>query len=67
MKRDDVVTIVRDIALSTNQPEKLIAQMYADALAEFRQGARITDYVPLFAARRVRESLKNPSAMTAGR
>ena len=67
MKRDDVATIVRDIALSTNQPEKLVAQMYAVALSEFRQGARITDYVPLFAARRVRESLKNPSAMTAGR
>ena len=67
MKRDDVVTIVRDIALSTNQPEKLVAQMYTEALAEVSSGARIADYVPLFAARRVRESLKNSSAMTSWR
>jgi hypothetical protein len=58
MKRDDAATIVRDIALSTNRPERLVAQLYAEALAEFRQGARIADYVPLFAARRVRESLR---------
>jgi hypothetical protein len=61
MKKDDTATIVHEIALATNQPEKLVAHMYAVALTEYRQGARIVDYVSLFAARRVRECLKNQS------
>jgi hypothetical protein len=57
-KLDDTTTIVQELATSTNQPEQLVSRMYAEALADFRQDARIMDYVPLMAARRVRESLK---------
>ncbi|MFP6562080.1 DUF3562 domain-containing protein [Paraburkholderia sp. B3] len=60
-RNDDARTIVQELASSTNQPEQLVSRMYAEALADFRHDARIMDYVPLLAARRVRENLKNAS------
>jgi hypothetical protein len=59
MKKDDVTTIVQEIARSTKKPEQMVAALYAEALIEYKQGARIVDYVPLLAARRVRENLKS--------
>jgi hypothetical protein len=59
---EDTRTIVQELASSTNQPEELVSQMYAEALADFRHDARIMDYVPVFAARRVREHLKRASS-----
>jgi len=61
---DDTKTIVQELAASTHQPEQLVSQMYAEALADFRHDARIMDYVPLMAARRVRENLKNASSQS---
>jgi hypothetical protein len=59
MKKDDMTTIVQEIARSTKKPEQMVAALYAEALIEYKQGARIVDYVPLLAARRVRENLKS--------
>lgn len=58
LKKDDTAKVVHEIANSTKHPEQLVAPMYAEALTECKQDARIVDYVSLFAARRVRESLK---------
>jgi hypothetical protein len=58
-RNDDTRTIVQELATATNQPEQLVSRLYAEALADFRHGANIMDYVPLLAARRVRETLKN--------
>jgi hypothetical protein len=35
--------------------------MYADTLADYRHDARVFDYVPLFAARKVRNKLRDAS------
>ncbi|MGF6267133.1 hypothetical protein OKW49_008127 [Paraburkholderia youngii] len=50
--------VVNEIARATNSNEDMVAQMYAQALERYRQNARVNDYVPLFAARRVREKLQ---------
>ncbi|WP_092001679.1 DUF3562 domain-containing protein [Paraburkholderia lycopersici] len=64
-RNDDTMTIVRELASSTNQPEQLVSRMYAEALADFRHDAIILDYVPLLAARRVRENLKSASSKSS--
>jgi hypothetical protein len=35
--------------------------MYADTLADYRHDARVFDYVPLFAAKKVRDQLRHGS------
>ncbi len=60
--KDDTRQIVQELASSTNQPEQLVSQMYADALEEFRRIAQIMDFIPLLAARRVRENLRNAAS-----
>jgi thymidylate kinase len=59
MKTDDSQKIVHEIAESTDSPEEVVSQMYSDAVQAYQQDARILDYVPLFAARRVRETLRS--------
>lgn len=54
----DLSQIVHSIAEETNTPEETVAQIYADALNEYRAQARIQDYLPLFAARKVRAALR---------
>ena len=54
----DTSEIVRAIATETNTPTEVVSKLYAEILAEFAKGARIQDYVPLFASRRLRETLK---------
>lgn len=50
--------IVRSIAEETGTPAETVSRMYADTLAEFRNEARVFDYVPLFAAKKVRNELR---------
>jgi hypothetical protein len=59
MKTEDSQKIVHEIAESTDSPEEVVSQMYSDAVQAYQQDARILDYVPLFAARRVRETLRS--------
>ncbi|PXW17639.1 DUF3562 domain-containing protein [Paraburkholderia caballeronis] len=62
MPKQDVQQIVHAIAEETNTPEETVAQFYAEAVDGYRAGARILDYVPLFAARKVREALRHHDA-----
>lgn len=52
-----VLEVVREIARATNQPEGLVLAAYNEATLILKCDARIMDYVPLFAARRVRETM----------
>lgn len=58
MQTNSSETIVHEIAESTDNDEELVSKMYADALEEYGRDARVFDYVPLFAAKRVRQNLK---------
>ncbi|MCG5076183.1 DUF3562 domain-containing protein [Paraburkholderia tagetis] len=62
MPKVDAETIVHSIAAETNTPEETVARIYADALDTYRADARVLDYVPLFAARKVRATLRQNSA-----
>ncbi|MBB5418881.1 DUF3562 domain-containing protein [Paraburkholderia atlantica] len=54
----NVDEVVRSIAEETDTPPETVSRMYADTLAEFRNEARVFDYVPLFAAKKVRNELR---------
>ena len=60
MKKEAVVALelVREIARATNQPEALVLAAYDEVTLTLKRDARIMDFVPLFAARRVRETMK---------
>jgi hypothetical protein len=58
MRHADVAQIVHIIALETNTPEETVARLYADTLDSYRADARIHDYLPLFAERKVRATLR---------
>ncbi|MCP3724535.1 DUF3562 domain-containing protein [Paraburkholderia sp. CNPSo 3272] len=57
-KTADASEIVHTIAEETNTPEETVARIYADTLNEYRAQARILDYLPLFAARKTRATLR---------
>jgi hypothetical protein len=54
----DVDEVVRSIAEETDTPTETVSRMYADTLATYRHDARVFDYVPLFAAKKVRNELR---------
>jgi len=58
MPKQDVAQIVHTIAEETNTPEETVARIYANAINDYRAEARILDYVPLFAAKKVRATLR---------
>jgi hypothetical protein len=47
------------IAADTKTPLETVSRMYAETWAEYSEGARITDYLPVLVAKRVRSALKN--------
>jgi hypothetical protein len=51
--------VVRSIAEETDTPAETVSRMYADTLADYRHEARVLDYVPLFAAKKVRNELRH--------
>ncbi|EEA03586.1 conserved hypothetical protein [Burkholderia sp. H160] len=55
----NVDEVVRSIAEETGTPTETVSRMYADTLAQFRTEARVFDYVPLFAAKKVRNELRD--------
>lgn len=57
----NVDELVRSIAEETNTPAEMVSKLYADTLADYRNDARVFDYVPLFAAKKVRDQLRNHS------
>lgn len=50
--------VVRSIAEETDTPAETVSRMYADMLATYRHEARVFDYVPLFAAKKLRNQLR---------
>lgn len=59
MAQPNVEEIVRAIAEETHASPETVSKIYSDVWAEFEQDARITDYIPLFVAKRVRAHLKS--------
>jgi hypothetical protein len=57
----DIDEVVRSIAEETDTPPETVSRMYVDTLAIYRHEARVFDYVPLFAAKKVRSELRRPS------
>lgn len=57
----NVDEVVKNIAEETDTPTETVLKMYADTLANYRIDARVFDYVPLFAAKKVRDQLRNSS------
>ncbi|WP_429303755.1 DUF3562 domain-containing protein [Paraburkholderia sp. GAS199] len=57
----NVDEIVSSIAQETDTPAETVSKMYADTLANYREEARVFDYVPLFAAKKVRDKLRHTS------
>ncbi|MBN3803437.1 DUF3562 domain-containing protein [Paraburkholderia sp. Ac-20336] len=55
----NVDELVRSIAEETDTPAETVSRLYADTLANYRQDARVFDYVPLFAAKKVRAQLRH--------
>lgn len=51
--------VVQSIAAETNTPSETVSQLYADTLARFQTDARVFDYVPLLAAKKVRDTLRH--------
>jgi len=58
MPKQDIKEIVHAIAEETNTPEETVARIYTDTVNDYRAEARILDYVPLFAAKKVRATLR---------
>ncbi|CAB3756186.1 DUF3562 domain-containing protein [Paraburkholderia humisilvae] len=50
--------VVKAIAAETNTPPETVSKLYSDTLAEYKADGRILDYMPLLAAKRVRETLR---------
>lgn len=57
----DINEVVKSIAEETDTPTETVSRMYADTLADYRHDARVFDYVPLFAAKKVRNQLRQSS------
>lgn len=57
----DIDKVVKSIAEETDTPTETVSRMYADTLADYRHEARVFDYVPLFAAKKVRNQLRHSS------
>jgi hypothetical protein len=51
--------LIKSIADETDTPRETVSEIYAQTWNEFSDGARITDYLPLLVAKRVRERLRN--------
>ncbi|PRE88816.1 DUF3562 domain-containing protein [Burkholderia gladioli] len=54
----NVEEIVESIASETRMPKETVSELYEKTLAEYRDGARILDYVAVLAAKRVRDDLR---------
>ncbi|MGF6920097.1 DUF3562 domain-containing protein [Paraburkholderia sp. 40] len=54
----NVEDVIRQIAAATETPEETVSQMYAQTRIEYSEGARITDYLTVLVARRVRDDLR---------
>jgi Protein of unknown function (DUF3562) len=49
--------VIAALAEETHQPVEVVKDVYEEQFAQLRAGARITDYLVLFASRRTRDVL----------
>jgi hypothetical protein len=59
MTTPHVERIVQSIAAATSTSPETVSRMYMETFRDMAVDARVMDYVPLFAARRVLENLKS--------
>jgi hypothetical protein len=62
MRQPHVDDIVKAIAADTSTPPEVVERMYDEVWEAFSKDARITDYMPVLVAKRVREHLRNRNA-----
>ncbi|WP_114811364.1 DUF3562 domain-containing protein [Paraburkholderia kururiensis] len=65
MAQPNKAEVVHAIAAETNTPEETVAKMYEETWDDYRADARILDYVPLFVAKKVRETLRHSHTRSA--
>lgn len=58
MAKPNVDDVVKTIAADTNTPPDAVSKMYEDTWAEYSEGAKIMDYMPVLVAKRVRDALR---------
>ncbi|HEY3599322.1 MAG TPA: DUF3562 domain-containing protein [Paraburkholderia sp.] len=58
MAQPNVDDVVNAIAADTNTPAEAVSKMYEDTWAEYSEGAKIMDYMPVLVAKRVRDALR---------
>lgn len=58
MTKRNVEDVIKQIAAATNTPEETVSRMYQETWTEYSEGARITDYLTVLVARRVRDNLR---------
>ncbi len=62
-RKADQTRIIESLARESEFPIDEVAHLYEDELAELGIGARITSFLPIFALRNVRETLRKRSAL----
>ncbi|HEY1998248.1 DUF3562 domain-containing protein [Paraburkholderia sp.] len=55
----NVDEVVQAIAAETNTPSETVSKLYTDTVAHYQTDARVFDYVPLLAAKKVRDTLRH--------
>ncbi len=58
MVTPNVEDVIRQIATATNIPVETVSRMYEETWTEYSEGARITDYLTVLVARRVKDNLR---------
>jgi hypothetical protein len=58
MAKHNVEDVIKQIAVATNTPEDTVSRMFQETWTEYSEGARITDYMTVLVARRVKHNLR---------
>ena len=61
MRQPNADDVVKAIAADTRTPAEVVEKMYDEIWEAYSKDARITDYMPVLVAKRVREDLRNRS------
>jgi hypothetical protein len=59
MHQPNAEEVVKEIATATHTPQEVVEKMYDEMWEAYSKDARITDYMPVLVAKRVREELRN--------
>lgn len=59
MRQPNADDVVNAIAADTSTPREVVERMYEEVWDAYSKDARITDYMPVLVAKRVREDLRN--------